>query len=82
MPQGHGISQASDIELDARKAAALYLWPDTALILSNAKLLTAIAEYTIAGTLYCVRLGPSTTVENCDEFFELLLARNVSVRSL
>lgn len=68
-----------DIELLSKRS--FYLPPDTALILASASVQLPTSEYSIEGALYCLRLGPRTTVENCDETFDLLIARHLRVAS-
>jgi fido (protein-threonine AMPylation protein) len=69
------------VELHDGGGGALYLPPDAGLILSSVQISDRQSQYSIGGALYCIRLGAHTTIENCDELFDLLIARHIRVMS-
>ena len=71
----------SGVRLHRGEGGALYLPPDVGLILSSVHFSDQTNQYFTPGTLYCIRLGPRTTIENCDELLDLLIARHIKVMS-
>ena len=71
----------SEVELRDGKNSPMYLPADVGLILTSVHFNDRVNQYSVPGTLYYIRLGPRTTIENCDELFDLLIARHVKVMS-
>jgi Fic family protein len=75
-----GVHFLRNIEIREETEGPLFLAPDVGLILSSSRV-SAARNYPIVGTLYCIRFGPRTTIENCDELFDLMIARHIRVMS-
>lgn len=69
------------VELHDESGGALYLPPDAGLILSSVQISGRQSPYSIVGAVYCIRFGPRATIENCDELFDLLIARHIRLMS-
>lgn len=68
-------------DLDISHKCAFYIVPDNSLALIDSRCRGDALDYQIRGAVYCVRLGPRTTIENCDETFGLLIARHLRASS-
>jgi Fic family protein len=79
LSQETGIRFLRGVEIGEEADDVLFLPPDVGLILFSSRVRGEKNRYSITGTLYCIRLGPRTTIENCDELFDLLIARHIRV---
>lgn len=81
LPENRTVHYLEGTRLSAGDEGALYLPPDAGLILASSSCEIPDGSYQIAGTLYCIRFGPRTTVENCSDLFDLLIARHIRMKS-
>lgn len=64
-------------QLNTSQKRALFLSPDASVTLLSMDCRSDTSSYAIEGALYCLRLGPRTTIENCYEAFSFLIARHM-----
>jgi len=81
LPEDRTVHFLEGNKLTAQEGYALYLPPDAGLILASSSCEAGSNRYSIPGTLYCMRFGPRTTVESCNELLDLLIARHIRIKS-